>query len=228
MENTRVDPWDALYTAGYAGSDMPEPLLARVVPAGGWILDVGCGRGAHAAALAARWSARAIGIDRAWTALASSSTGSPRGSAPTRVAADAAALPFRSGAFDLVYSLGVVEHLVDTGLAVRESFRVLRSGGWAYHSVPHRYSSWTFCVRPLKKAVGRWRIGRERSFSVGGFERLFAWAGFVDVGWRVAPFSAYDCHLAAWPLPLLYRVEDRIHRLFPRVGFFLHMWGRRP
>lgn len=48
----------------------------------------------------------------------------------------AEALPFRDGAFDLVVSNCVVEHLADRRGAVEETLRVLRPGGYMAHVVP--------------------------------------------------------------------------------------------
>ena len=43
--------------------------------------------------------------------------------------ADAEALPFEDGAFDKVYSWGVLHHTPDSGRAILEALRVLRPGG---------------------------------------------------------------------------------------------------
>lgn len=211
--------WSALYAAGYDGSPLPAPLLELPVRPGARVLDIGCGRGRHMA----HWGTRAVGIDFSMTALTDA-----HGSSRRTACAHASRLPFRSGSFGLAYSLGVIEHLTDTELAVRGSFAVLAPGGWAYHSVPHTRSVWTWCVRPLKKALGRFPVGREASFSVKEMRRMFESAGFADIAHRVMPFAAYDCHAARWPLPLLYRAEDFLNARLPGVGFFLHMWGRKP
>jgi len=54
-----------------------------------------------------------------------------------RVVGDARALPFKDNVFDLVYSLGVVEHFAETGEAIKEHARVTRKGGYVFISVPH-------------------------------------------------------------------------------------------
>jgi ubiquinone/menaquinone biosynthesis C-methylase UbiE len=54
--------------------------------------------------------------------------------------ADAENLPFGDGAFDLVYSWGVLHHTPDTGKAIDEVLRVLKPGGVAKLMIYHKYS----------------------------------------------------------------------------------------
>ncbi len=54
--------------------------------------------------------------------------------------ADAESLPFADGAFDLVYSWGVLHHSPDTAKAVSEALRVLKPGGTAKVMIYHTYS----------------------------------------------------------------------------------------
>ena len=54
------------------------------------------------------------------------------------VRADFTHLPFRGGAFDVVYACHVLEHIVDDREALRETYRVLVPGGWAFLPVPIR------------------------------------------------------------------------------------------
>ncbi len=59
---------------------------------------------------------------------------------PTLLDADAQALPFAEGTFDLVYSWGVLHHTLDTESALREIHRVLRPGGECRVMLYHRHS----------------------------------------------------------------------------------------
>lgn len=102
-----------------------EPLLSPQSQ----VLDVGCGPGVLAAAVAARCpEGRVVGLDQ-----------SPERAQQARlllerwhghaVVGDAGALPFADASFDLVYCRFLLEYLPDPELAVREMARVCRPGG---------------------------------------------------------------------------------------------------
>ncbi len=60
---------------------------------------------------------------------------------PTFVLAGADSLPFDDDSFDYIWCHGVIHHMEDPTLAVREIHRVLRKGGTAHVMVYHR-NSW--------------------------------------------------------------------------------------
>jgi SAM-dependent methyltransferase len=60
--------------------------------------------------------------------------------------ADIRGLPFASGSFDCVYTMGTIEHIAEYELAIREVCRVLKDGGTAVIGVPHK---WDPFLRPL-------------------------------------------------------------------------------
>lgn len=102
-----------------------EPLLQPTSD----VLDVGCGPGVLAAAVAARCPrGRVVALDqspdRAEQAGVRLSPWDGRA-----VVGDAAALPFADASFDLVYCRFLLEYLPEPSLAVREMTRVCRPGG---------------------------------------------------------------------------------------------------
>ncbi len=99
------------------GALVPPP--ARV---GAMLLDVGCGGGLLAPHLPAGY--RHVGVDLSASALAVASAYGVEG-----VLADAAALPFPDGSFDVVVAGEVLEHVEDLDAVVGECLRVLRTGG---------------------------------------------------------------------------------------------------
>lgn len=112
--------------------------------AGRDVLEVGCGAGQ-----CSRWlegqGARVTGFDLSVRQLQHARRIDEQlGRAPLRlVQADATALPFADGAFDIVCSaFGAVPFVADSARLMREVSRVLRPGGlWAF-SVPHPFR-WT-------------------------------------------------------------------------------------
>ena len=131
-----------------------------------WWLDAGCGPGQIACKIADRTAARIIGVDRAFGMLQRARDRALAEGLASRaffVQADAAALPFREAAFDLVYSNSVLHHLIRPEDFFREAARVTGSGG-------------KFFLRDLARPM-RWRMRRHISFHgrhyAGLMRRLF-------------------------------------------------------
>jgi SAM-dependent methyltransferase len=91
----------------------------------GRVLEVGCGSGAITAELAARVP-RAVGVDVRVEALGAARA---RESGASFVAADAARLPFRAGAFDAVVTAFSLVWIANRGAFLREADRVLDAEG---------------------------------------------------------------------------------------------------
>src|SRR5205823_4181922 len=95
----------------------------------------------------ARQGAHAFGIDISEPTLRQARSAFTRDSGPLRAAAaDVRALPFRDASFDVIYSMGTIEHFDETEQAVREMARVLKPGGCAIIGVPNRHDPF---LRPL-------------------------------------------------------------------------------
>ncbi len=100
--------------------------------AGLHVLDVGCGRGDDAIALAkiVGPGGRAVGVDQSAAMLAvARSAAHDAGVTAEFVEADAASLPFPDDSFDACRIDRTLEHLQDPAAVVRELVRVCRPGG---------------------------------------------------------------------------------------------------
>lgn len=108
------------------GPELTERLLDRAAfPAGGVVVDVGCGQGTGVAALSRR-GLRAIGVDRAAATLRRARE---REDATRFLLADAVRLPFATGSLDGVLSECVLSTMPDRRPALAEWARVVAIGG---------------------------------------------------------------------------------------------------
>jgi SAM-dependent methyltransferase len=126
---------------GQTGADLWNEHLSRYCFAarlgrGRRVLDIACGAGYGTAELArtAQW---AVGLDNSPEAVGAAWRDYD-GPNVRFLAADAAALPFRAGSFDLVVAFEAIEHLEDWKPLLEEARRVLAPGGQFAVSTPNR------------------------------------------------------------------------------------------
>ena len=126
------------------------------------VLDVGCGDGAYALA-AARQGAHVVGVDASLPMIEAARARAHEAALNVEFKqADAAALPFEDGRFDVVLAVTVLCFVPDTAAALQEMARVLAPGG-----------------RLVLGELGRWNAW-------AALRRLLAWRG--SVLWRGARF----------------------------------------
>jgi 2-polyprenyl-6-hydroxyphenyl methylase/3-demethylubiquinone-9 3-methyltransferase len=177
----RFDLFERRFKPGLQRCDVRlEALRACLGPVRGLqILDLGCGKGRFAAALAAE-GARVIGLDRSRAMLAGAS-----GAGIARVRGSARRLPLPSAAFDGAIAVEVFEHLPETAIddVAGELRRVLRPGG-TLAIIDKNAASWNarrpwlpnLTVKWIDERRGRWMYPsggpvRERWFWPDRFAR---------------------------------------------------------
>ncbi len=150
------------------------------------VLDVGCGPGTITLGLARR-AGRAVGLDMSAEMVEAASSRAARegvGNVTFEVGS-AYGLPFDDGAFDVVHTHQVLQHLADPVAALVEFRRVLRPGGL----VAVRDSDYATMVHaPVEPAIERWLDIYHRVHAANGGEAdagryLLSWvleAGFVE------------------------------------------------
>jgi ubiquinone/menaquinone biosynthesis C-methylase UbiE len=160
-------------------------------------LEVGCGEGRVARDLTARGH-RVVGLDRSPVLLrhaAAAHAGGPY------VHADAAALPFRDAAFDLVVAYNSLMDVEDMPGSVREAGRVLELGGHLGFCVTHPF------------------------MDAGRFASREADAAFVVSGPYLGPRRPYEETLAQAGLEMTFRgwcyPLEAYTRAFEAAGFLV-------
>ena len=180
-----LDHWES-YWKGHSrieetystGDRLVREVLADGPVAGRPVLEVGAGSGRDLIGLV---HAGAVGVvlDYSPASLAIVQRLAREQRAPVHlVRADALAMPFRDGAFHVVFHQGLLEHFRDPQPLLRENARVLASGGRAVVDVPQTFHAYTLMKQALI-AVNRWFAGWETQFTVGGLEAECRRAGLV-------------------------------------------------
>jgi ubiquinone/menaquinone biosynthesis C-methylase UbiE len=140
--------------------------VAYHVPVGGSVLDLGCGSGELAIALATA-GIRATGCDISPEMLRIAADASDNVVDWVELEPDWRVLPFRAGAFDAVVASSVLEYVHDPVTVLRECHRVLRPGSFVICTVPDprhpvRWLEWLIDVvareSVLRSAGRRWPL----------------------------------------------------------------------
>lgn len=213
--------------------------------AGKAVLDIGCGPGwltvqyarAGAHVTAVDLTDRAVALTRAHLAHA--------GLRAEVRQANAEALPFGAGAFDLVVASGVLHHTEDTPRAVREARRVTRDGGAAKITLYHKGLLHGRAAFPLVRLALRTLAVRHpgarlddaatadelirrydgsgnpigRGYTTGEARALFASAGFTMEGHELHFFPQRLLPSPLRAVPGLHRLLDGIAgtMIYPRL-----------
>lgn len=138
----------------------PEGLVLDVGSGGGWLLDACAGR------------ARVVSVDVGLRNLRTLRAAHP---GALLVCADAARLPFRSGAFTVAVAAEVLEHLNAPDTALGQIARCVRPGGRVTITTPYRERIRTYlCVHCNRPTPANAHL---HSFDTRSHERLAARAG---------------------------------------------------
>lgn len=150
------------------------------LPKGSKILEAGCGTGNYVISLA-KMGHKPIGleIDRERVKIAKNYMKKYGLNEKIIFEGNLTKIPFKDEEFDAIFCHGVIEHIPDSEVAVKEMTRVLKRGGHAMISVPNRYTSFTLS-KVLLQAFDRifktrlWNVGYEKSFSQWRFKNMIS------------------------------------------------------
>lgn len=150
------------------------------------VLDVGCGEGHFAGALA-RAGAKVLAIDVAAEPLRRALDRHP--DLDVRLVEPEAPLPLEDSSFDMVWAGETIEHMADTSHGLSELRRVLRSGGMLAISTPDHgllLRLWLAMNAGAFKARFDPRGDHLRFYTRGALAGLLADFGFEEVAVRGA------------------------------------------
>jgi ubiquinone/menaquinone biosynthesis C-methylase UbiE len=172
--------WDDYWKSGTAVYTAHDEIVTRIEKysaPGAVVMEIGAGLGVDILKISNR-GRRAVAVDISKIALRQMRARHADCDGELHlVAADAMRLPFKSGAVDLAFHQGVMEHFRDTGPFLEEQRRILKSGGILIADVPQAFTWYTLRKRCAIRR-GTWFAGWETQYSPGALRRLLTAAGF--------------------------------------------------
>jgi ubiquinone/menaquinone biosynthesis C-methylase UbiE len=178
--------------------------IARVIPHGSEVLDVGCGNGFIAHHLSAMLGRSTIGIDL-----------STRAEAPIDYCYyDGLHFPAPNKSFDAVLLCYVLHHAQDVSMVLREVRRVLRDGGCVviYEDIPETW--WDKGVCWIHNQQWRGRTGPSTFRLTSQWRALFKSFGFEIISERTLSRTRNFAHPVSRKLYVMR--ESPVHRTCPK------------
>ena len=219
--DANAEVWTELVRAGYDHyrDGLNTPAFLEMLPDVGGLsgLDVGCGEG-HNTRLVAKRGASMNGIDISETFIRYAREAEEREPLGIRYErASAVGLPFGEATFDFVTAFMSLMDIPEVDLALAETFRVLRPGGFLQFSITHP------CFDMPHHKNLRDESGRTYAHEVGGYfhgleGEVSEWTFFAappEVREKAPPFR----------VPLFTRTLGGWLNLLVGTGFVLERFG---
>lgn len=173
------------FTKHLGGMEATSELIELChIESSSYVLDVGCGVGVTPCYLAKRYGRRVVGVDLYEKMIDRSSERARREGLTAQVefrTADAQALPFEDGLFDVVIGESILAFVKDREGAISEWVRVAKPGGY----VGFTEATW------IKTPTPEFLAYMSRAFGPvleilppDGWKQLLAGAGLRDIGAR--------------------------------------------
>lgn len=135
------------------------------------ILEVGAGSGSDVIALAKK-GAVCVALDSSKEALNVCRKLAKQENVKIKtILADCRQIPVEDNSFDLVFSVGLIEHFEDSIPVIKEQLRVLKKGGFLIIDVPQKYNLYTI-VKRVRMKLGIFPFGWETEYALADVKKI--------------------------------------------------------
>lgn len=220
MNNDLIKIWDKIarkynYFENTEGYELyPWKILKNLKNSR--ILEIGSGSGNFSIPLSKQ--NKVMGIDISNEMLKVCKKFAKQQKAPLNlVRADARYLPFKDNVFDVVFSIGVVEHFSETQQSISEHARVVKPNNLVVVSVPNE-ASFHYPIKKIAQLIGKYSMGFEQSFTKKELRKMLEKVGLIDVKMQIneievgSTTSTFRCMVAS-----AIRILDKVLSLL-RIG----------
>jgi ubiquinone/menaquinone biosynthesis C-methylase UbiE len=159
-------------------------IVSKYINANDILLELGCGNGQIVQAYIKNGAPKIIGLDFSFSMLKTACQRADLNQYKKKfipVQGDLYALPFKSEQIDFALIYGVLEHLEEPILALKEIFRVLKPSGIFTLGVPRKYSLAFFSYLLFGLSVPKWTTNQKWDFSFGKKLRYYKFYSLREV-----------------------------------------------
>jgi len=136
-----------------AENDLRNPWITSHIEEGASVLDIGCGAGLFTNDLAIQKACHITGIDQSLGALQAAEEFDKTKKVVYKQA-NAEALPFEHGSFDIVCAMDLLEHVENPAKVIAEASRVLKPGGkFFFHTFNRNLLSNLIIIKAVEKFI---------------------------------------------------------------------------
>ena len=177
------------------------------------VLEIGCGTGEYTKGLLERCRPLFC-TDISFNMIKKAREKSERLSSLYSFVCDIEQLPLKDSIFDAVVGNSILHH-IDTNVALRQIFRVLKDGGRFAFSEPNMFNPQIFLQKNIKfiKKISGDTPG-EKAFYRWQIKRMFEKAGFKNI--KVAPFDFLHPHTPNFIIKTVEKIGLALEKTFLR------------
>lgn len=117
---------------------------------------------------------------------------------------------------DIVFCIGVLEHVSDLDAALKEIYRILKSNG-KFIIISSNYYSFVFADRIIKLICGKWKYGYQKNWRPFQLKRKLLKSGFVVQ--KMSVIQGYG------DFNKINNMDKKISNLFPMWGRYIQILG---